>query len=122
MRGLGTSSTPEHTDEKLAELTDTEIPGSGDTRENRVSGIGALQGIATGVAVGGALGVFRSIGLQPRPLIGAGIATVAAMALSDGVMTGLGVTDPTTWAPADWAADIVPHLAYGLVVAAVLER
>ena len=39
-RGRGTSSTPEQTVEKLAEKAHVEIPGEGDTRDNRVSGLG----------------------------------------------------------------------------------
>jgi hypothetical protein len=36
-------------------------------------------------------------------------------------MTVLGVTDPRTWAAKDWVADVVPHLAYGALTAAVLN-
>ena len=25
----------------------------------------------------------------------------------------LGTTDPSTWSAADWAADVIPHLAFG---------
>jgi hypothetical protein len=35
------------------------------------------------------------------------------MAATDGVSAALGVTDPGSWSAADWASDIVPHLAYG---------
>jgi hypothetical protein len=44
------------------------------------------------------------------------------MALTDGVMSALGVTDPTEWTPVDWTADLLPHLAYGLVTAVALDR
>lgn len=36
-------------------------------------------------------------------------------------MTVLGVTDPRTWRPVDWAADIIPHLAYAVVAAATIK-
>jgi hypothetical protein len=36
-------------------------------------------------------------------------------------MTLLGVADPRTWPLSSWAADVVPHLAYGAVTASVLE-
>lgn len=36
---------------------------------------------------------------------------------ANGPMAGLGVTDPRSWSAGDWAADVVPHLAYGLVTA-----
>jgi hypothetical protein len=44
------------------------------------------------------------------------------MAGANGPMTALGVTDPRTWAAADRVADVVPHLAYGLVTAAAYGR
>ncbi len=37
-------------------------------------------------------------------------------------MTALGVTDPRTWPASSWAAELVPHLAYGTVTAPVLDR
>ncbi|MGY1815151.1 hypothetical protein [Blastococcus sp. SYSU D00820] len=55
-----------------------------------------------------------------RP-VGAVLTGAAAMAASDGTAAALGVTDPRTWTAADWAADAVPHLAYGAAVQAVLE-
>jgi hypothetical protein len=42
------------------------------------------------------------------------------MAGSNAPMTVLGITDPRTWSAADWVSDVVPHLAYGVVTAAVL--
>jgi hypothetical protein len=42
---------------------------------------------------------------------------LAAMAASDVPIAALGVSDPATWGVSGWAADIVPHLAYGLVTA-----
>jgi hypothetical protein len=38
---------------------------------------------------------------------------LGVMAATDGVSAALGGTDPRTWSVQDWAADIVPHLAYG---------
>lgn len=35
-------------------------------------------------------------------------------------MTALGVTDPRTRDATSWISDVVPHLAYGAVTAAVL--
>ena len=57
-RGRSTSSTPEDTVEKLAEKASVRIPGDQEARENRVSGLGALDGIGSGVLVGAALGAF----------------------------------------------------------------
>jgi hypothetical protein len=36
-------------------------------------------------------------------------------------MSALDVTHPSEWSAADWASDVVPHLAYGLVVATTLN-
>lgn len=44
------------------------------------------------------------------------------MASTDVPMPALGTADPSTWKAADWISDAVPHLAYGLVIAAVLRR
>ena len=121
-RGRSTSTAPEDTVEKLAEKASVRIPGDQETRENRVSGLGALSGIASGVVVGAAVGAFRSAGWR-QGVLGTGlIATLAAMALTDGTMSFLGVADPSSWSPTDWASDVVPHLAYGFVTAVALER
>ncbi|MFJ3645004.1 hypothetical protein [Streptomyces murinus] len=37
------------------------------------------------------------------------------MVLTDTPIAGLGISDPRAWSPADWTADALPHLAYGLV-------
>jgi hypothetical protein len=47
-------------------------------------------------------------------------ATVGALLVGNGPMTILGITDPRSWSTTDWASDVVPHLAYGTVTAAVL--
>ena len=44
-----------------------------------------------------------------------------AMITSNAPMTALRITDPRTWKPSDWIADIVPHLAYGAVTAVALR-
>ena len=43
------------------------------------------------------------------------------MASSDAPSVKLHVTDPGQWGTSGWLADIIPHLAYGLVTAAVYE-
>jgi hypothetical protein len=43
------------------------------------------------------------------------------MLVGNGPMTLLGVTDPRTWSTTDWAADVVPHLAYAAAAAATLR-
>ena len=47
----------------------------------------------------------------------------AVMAVSDGSMTALRVTDPAhAGGASDWLADLVPHLAYGGAAVATWNR
>ena len=122
VRGRPTSSTPEQTVEALTDRVGLSVPGGGETRDDRIAGLGPLQGILTGVAVGAAAGLARSLGLR-LPLSAAALGVGAgAMLASDGGMAVLGVSDPRTWSAGSWAADAVPHAAYGLVTAVVLRR
>lgn len=120
VRARGASSTPEDTAAKLATKLGIDIPGDEDQRANRIAGLGPLIGIAAGVGVGAAVGLARTRGFRP-PLPLAGILTGGlAMATADAPMAVLGVSDPRTWAPADWLSDAVPHLVYGVVTTVVL--
>jgi hypothetical protein len=115
VRGRGASSTPEQTVEAMADRAGLSLPGSEQTRGNRLTGLGALSGAATGVAVGAALGALRAAGFRPRPRVGWLAAGLAAMAAANLPMVRLGVTDPRRWSARDWLSDLVPHLAYGAV-------
>ena len=67
---------------------------------------------------------FVTRGFTGRPSGRAGTAGAAwalAMLAGNGPMTVLGVTDPRTWKPADWAADVLPHIAYAVVAAATFD-
>ena len=121
VRARPTSSTPEDTVEKLAEISHIDIPGEGEERDNRVAGLGTLSGITTGVGIGALLGLSRALGWRPPVALGVVAATVLALVGANGPMAALGISDPRTWSPQDWAADVVPHLAYGLVTAATLD-
>lgn len=118
LRGRPASSTPEHTVSRMSEIAGVPVPGDEGHRPNRLSGLGALMGIVTGTAVGAGYGLARGLGWHP-PIALAGVGSgLAAMVASSAPMTVLGITDPRQWRPADWAADVVPHLAYGFVTAA----
>lgn len=121
VRGRPTSSTPEDTVEELAEAAGATVPGDGDTRPNRLSGLGALTGIAAGIGVGAGYGLARAAGWRPGLLLGTVATTVAVELAGNGPMTALGVTDPRSWPASSWAADLGPHLAYGAVTAAVMS-
>jgi len=122
VRGRPASSTPEDSIEKLAGTAGLEIPGDQDTRSNRVAGLAPLTGLSVGVGLGAAVGVARWLGWRPAPVTGAIVVTLSALVGANGPMTVLGTTDPRTWTIADWVADVVPHLAYGAVTAAVLDH
>lgn len=121
VRGRPTSTTPEDTVEKLSELARVPIPGRGATRNNRIEGLAPLTGLGAGVGIGALLGLVRAAGFRPPPAITMVAATVGALIGTNGPMTVLGIADPRTWALKDWVSDIVPHAAYGIVAAWVLE-
>lgn len=120
LRGRPSSSTPQDTVQAGAHLVGMEVPGEGDAKQARLSGLGALVGMAAGVGAGIALSTLRSAGWRHGAVAGGLAAGAIAMAAGDGPMTALGVTDPRTWGAQGWASDVVPHLGYGLVTAAVL--
>jgi len=120
-RGRPASSTPEDTVEVLAGKVGVTVPGSEETRSNRLSGLGALFGAATGVGIGAVFGALRYAGLRLPGPVAAVAAGTAAMATSNGPMTVLGVTDPREWNATSWLSDLLPHLAYGAVTVATLH-
>lgn len=121
VRGRPTSSMPERSVEKIAGETGVEIPGEGETRQNRVGGIGALMGIGTGVGAGIAASFLGPV-VRRLPLPVAGVLVGGlAMAGSDIPMTRMGLTDPSSWSTSDWLADALPHLAYGVATAWTLR-
>jgi hypothetical protein len=119
-RGRSASSMPEKAAEKLAELAGHPVEGDGDTRQNRLAGIGALSGIATGVGVGMVAGFLRPIVLRLGPVFGPILIGGAAMAASDIPLVKLGLTDTKEWTTTDWVSDVVPHLAFGVATYATL--
>jgi hypothetical protein len=121
VRGRPTSSTPEDTVQKLAGKVGIDIPGDEKTRPNRLTGLAALTGLMAGSGIGAAFGVARTLGFRPGLVVGSIAAGAAAMVGTIAPMTALGVTDPRTWTPEDWLSDVVPHLAYGAVTAAVVQ-
>jgi hypothetical protein len=116
LRGRPSSGVPAEVAGKLAERAGVDL-GSGETEQNRKSGLGALSRYVVGLGVGTAYGLVRPY-LRGVSKTRAGVVLgLAAMAGSDVPATALGVTDPTTWGLESWVSDVVPHLAYGLVTA-----
>lgn len=120
-RARPASSTPEKTVEKLSERIGVDVPGDGEEQDNRVAGLAPLLGIATGVGTGLLLGAARAAGFRPGILGGAATATVLALIGANGPMSALGVSNPRSWSASDWASDLIPHVAYGMVTAAVVD-
>jgi hypothetical protein len=116
LRGRPASGTPAQTVQELADRAHVDIPGEGSTRNNRIEGIASLTGLATGLGIGLLLGLVRASGWRPGPVAGTAVAAGVALVGANGPMSVLGVTDPRTWSAKDWISDIVPHLAYGVVV------
>jgi hypothetical protein len=121
VRGRGSSSTPERTVEKLAETAHLPIPGEGATRQNRVQGLGPLMGLVAGVGVGVLGGLARASGYRSAQPVGALLTTAGVMIAANGPMAALGITDPRTWSSTDWISDVVPHLAYAVVVTTTID-
>lgn len=120
VRGRAASTTPDRTVEALASLFGLTVPGSGDTLANRLSGLGALTGYAAGIGMGLMLGLAYALGWRPKLVLAVVVATALALIGTNGPMTMLGVTNPLTWGVVGWISDLIPHIGYGVVTAAVL--
>lgn len=88
---------------------------------NRQEALGALLGYANGLGIGVAYGIVRLVLPRPPAWLAGALLGGLAMAASDYPSTRLGLTDPQTWTSADWLADIVPHMAFGVVTAATFD-
>ena len=122
MRGRPASSVPARVAEQLARRVGGTIPGNDAARQNRLEGLGALAGIATGAGVGALAGQLQGAVRRLGPLAGPAVIGGAAMLVTDVTTALLGVSDPRTWDAASWLSDIVPHLAFGAVVYAALPQ
>jgi hypothetical protein len=121
VRGRPSSSTPERTVEVLAEKVHVSIPGDEEKRQNRLQGLGPLTGLVAGVGVGVLAGLARAAGFRSQPPVGTALTTVGVLIAANGPMTVLGITDPRTWSTTDWVSDVVPHLAYAVVVRTTMD-
>lgn len=115
VRGRPPSSTPEDMVDRLTARLGHPVRGDEPQRSHRLSGLGALSGIAVGCGIGSVVSLWRSAGVRPPVWLGAVVTGSLAMAVTNVPMARLQVTDPRTWSAADWASDVVPHLLYGLV-------
>jgi len=120
VRGRPASDVPAETAEALVKHLPVDVPGQNSRRKNRLNGIGGLSGVLTGVFVGTAFGLLHASGWRPPLPVGAVAVGLGAMAVSDGTLAGLRVSDPRTWSTTDWLSDLIPHLVYGGVTYATL--
>lgn len=117
VRGRPPSPVPDEAVRALAARASIPL-GAGDAAAHRTTAVGALLGYAAGLAGGVAWTAAGPLVRRlPAPLAAAALAA-AIMAATDGASAVLGTTDPRTWSAADWAADVVPHLAYGAATVA----
>lgn len=114
LRGRPPSDAPEQVVSALADRAGLQVPGDQATRGRRIEALGPLSGTATGLVLGAAAGALRAAGLRLPTVVGGPLLGAAAMLVTDGAMALTGVASPRRWSGADWAADVVPHLAYGI--------
>ncbi|MFZ4240960.1 hypothetical protein ACOZGD_38075 [Streptomyces murinus] len=79
--------------EKITEKAGHPVPES-DGRDNRLSGLGALTGIAVGVGTGAAVALLHRAGVRPPGRLGGPVTGAPAMVLTDTPIAGLGISDP----------------------------
>lgn len=125
LRGRPASDTPQRTVEAALDVAGIDVPGDKAQRRQRGNALGALAGIGTGLGIGVAASMARQVGVRLPGPVAAVVTGAAAMAASDVSATALGVADPRRWSASSWAADVTPHLAYGIATQATqraLER
>lgn len=119
IRGRAGSSMPSAAAGKLAEDLGLSL-GEDDEGSHRKTAVGQLLGYVTGLGVGVGYGALARRWDPPVPAAAVGLG-LAAMASTDLAYTALGVSDPRTWSAKGWAADVVPHAAYGAAAAAAYK-
>jgi hypothetical protein len=113
IRGRPASPLPEQDVAAMAERAGVSLGRDPQTAANRRSAIGALLGYVAGAAMGAVYGLVRPLARGvPQPVAVAAVGLGAMVATNAGSVR-LGTTDPRTWSAQDWAADVIPHLAYG---------
>lgn len=121
IRGRPASQMPQRTVEAGLDALGIDVPGTKAERDHRIEAFGALSGIGAGLGVGMAASTARALGVRLPATLGGAVTGLGAMALTDLSAQGLGTIDLAGWSSADWASDLVPHLAYGFTTTAVLR-
>jgi uncharacterized membrane protein len=114
VRARPSSTAPQQLVAEVADRVGVDVPGNRKQRQYRLEALGPLAGAATGLAVGAVAGGLRAAGLRMPTVLGGPVLAAAAMLATDGPLALTKVSDPRSWSEADWRADILPHLAYGI--------
>lgn len=122
VKGTPSSATPDQAAQAVVQAVGARVPGTPDTRQNRLEGLGPLSGYGVGLGVGALAGLLRARGVRVPALVAPLAIGLAAMTVSDSTMAALGINDPRTWTPSSVAQDALPHLTYGAVTALALRR
>jgi len=109
------SDAPQQVVAELVDRAGAPIPGGPAQRRHRIAALGPLSGSLNGMGLGALAGVLRVAGLRLPPAAGGPLLGLAAMAATDVPLAWSRVSRPRDRSGADWAADLVSHLAYGLV-------
>jgi hypothetical protein len=127
LTGRAASSTPSKMVTTLADAVGVPLAAGDDeaahrTAAHRAEGAGALLGQLTGVIAGVAFALVRPR-VRRLPTVLAGLAAgLAVMAATDSANVAAGTTKLSEWGVRGWLSDLVPHAAFGLVLAAVHDR
>jgi len=124
LRGRPSSGVPAEAAGKLADTVGFTPLSAGNDAEDashRREAAGALLGYVTGVGIGTAYVVGRGCAGASNPVRTGVLLGLAAMVASDAPIALTGASDPRSWTRANWLADLIPHLAYGLATAATLR-
>ncbi len=106
LRGRPASPIPEENVELAARRACVSLGEDERTAAARKEGIAMLMGYAAGLAGGVALATARPAAREvPWPLAALGTG-VAVMVAANAGSVAAGTTDPRTWSPAGWAADM----------------
>ena len=120
--GQPSSATPDQAAQAVIQSVGGEVPGTPAKKAARLEGLGPLSGLGVGLGIGALAGMLRAAGIKiPMPAAPV-VLGLGAMAVSDGVMTAVGITEPRTWTPSSVLQDALPHVVYGAVTVLALHR
>jgi hypothetical protein len=124
VRARPASQMPGKAAERIAAIVGVEFAKPGERTEKlevRRDSAGALLGYSIAIGFAVAYAALRRLGVRLPVPVGGVLLGGAAMAASDSIATGIGVTDPRAWGVGGWTIDAVSHAAFGVAAAATLE-